>query len=239
MKSKTGRAGVGIVGLMVSVLSAGTASAQWHATGIAVAEYDTKQTLLLLAGVSASPSGKGIVPVLGIQGYTLGYDGGGPGRTNVFTIRPYAGLKNNYDGGSVGGTIGYAFANKDVPITSSSVTGDQGDGVVVTGSWDHWGTGNPIGYQALGSYNFGSEGLWTRGRVSRRMTPPGPSQRRIGAEVAYLHGKGYSAVQPGGVLEFHDPKGNILGLGAGMKFFGNGGGNAVYFKVEGVVPLFR
>ena len=238
MNSMTGRTGIAVVGLMVSLFSA-RASAQWHATAIGVAEYDTKQTSLLLAGLSATPGGKGIAPIVGIQGYALGYKGG-TSRTNVFTVQPFVGLANNYDGGSVAGHIGYAFSNKSVSApVQSTVTGDQGQGVVVSGSWDQWGTGGPIGHQLLGSYNFGSKSLWTRGRVTRNLTPGGPSQRRVGAELAYLEGTGYSAFQPGGVLEFHDPKGNILGLGAGMKFFGNRGGNAVYFKVEGVVPVMR
>lgn len=238
MKRTTGRTGA-VVSLLF-LLSAGTASAQWHATGIAVAEYDTKQTLLLLGGVSASPGGKDIAPVLGVQAYHLGYDNGSNSRTNNFVIKPYVGLKKGYDGGEVGANVGYSFSNKDVSGFVSSVVPDEGDGVVVGANWDYWGRGNdPMGYQLLGSYNFGSEGFWGRGRVTRRISAAGASQRRFGGEVAYLSGTGYSAVQPGAVLEFHDPKGNILGLGAGMKFFGNGQGNAVYFKVEGVIPLMR
>ena len=239
MKSTTGRTGAAFVGLIVSLAAATPAAAQWHETAVGVGEYDTKQTILLLAALSASPSGLGIKPTLGVQSYYLGYDNG-PGRTNVFTIKPYVGLANAYDGGSVGANVGYSWANKDVSGFLTSVAADQGDGVVVSGNWDHWGTTNePMGYQLLGSYNFGSEGLWSRARVTRNMTVGRPSQRRIGAEVAYLHGTGYSAWQPGAVLELHDPRGNILGLGAGVKFFGNGGGNAVYFKAETVLPIGR
>ena len=224
---------VGLVAVMAS-----TASAQWHATAIGVAEVDTKETLLLLGGLSASPGGKGISPSIGLQAYHIGYDGG-TSRTNVFTVKPYAGLANNYDGGSVHANLGYAFSNKS-GISGLNVSGaDAGEGVVLAGGWDQWGTGSPWGQQILGSYNFGSESFWGRGRLSKRITPSGASQRRLGGEVAYLNGKGYSAVQPGAVLEFHNGRGSILGVGAGMKFFGNSGGNAVYFKVEGVVPVAR
>ena len=240
MKSTTGRSGAAVVGLMFSILSAGTASAQWHSSAVGVLEYDTKQTWLTLAGVSASPGSKGIQPIIGLQGYALGYKSGST-QTHVFTSQPYVGLANNYNGGALAGTVGYAFTSNSVSApVRSTVTGDQGKGVVTSGSWDQWGTGGPVGYQVLASYNWGgSKSLWTRGRVTTNLTPGGPSQRRVGVELAYLEGKGYSAYQPGGVLEFHDPRGNILGLGAGMKFFGNGAGNAVYFKVEGVVPLMR
>jgi hypothetical protein len=96
-----------------------------------------------------------------------------------------------------------------------------------------------MGYQLLGSYNFGTESLWSRGRISTRFYQLNAAQKRLGAEVAYLHGKDYQIVQPGGVLEIHDGKGTIYGLGAGMKFFDRGGGSAVYFKGELILPLFR
>lgn len=239
MNSTTGRSGGVAGGLMILLFSASTAAGQWHASAVGVAEYDTKQTLLLLAGLSASPGGRGVAPVIGVQGYHLGFDNG-PGRTNVFVVRPYVGLENNYDGGQYGANIGYSFSNEDVSGFLTSVAADQGSGTVVSANWDHWGrTGELNGYQVLGSYNFNSDALWARGRYTRLLNSSGPSQRRFGGEVAYLEGHGYNAWQPGAVLELHDAKGNILGLGAGLKFFGNGGGNAVYFKVEGVVPLFR
>ncbi|MBA3673243.1 MAG: hypothetical protein H0W68_14625, partial [Gemmatimonadaceae bacterium] len=102
-----------------------------------------------------------------------------------------------------------------------------------------WGTGGPLGYQALGSYNIGSESFWGRGRVSTRVSQgDGGQQQRLGAEVAYLTGRGYGAVQPGVVYEYHSAPGKLIGIGVGEKFF-NGGGRATYFKVEGVLPLFR
>ena len=90
----------------------------------------------------------------------------------------------------------------------------------------------------LGSYNFDSESFWGRGRVTRRIASAGQAQKRFGGEVAFLSGSGYSAWQPGAVFEMHNGRGGILGLGAGMKFF-EGGDNAVYFKIEGVVPVAR
>ena len=108
----------------------------------------------------------------------------------------------------------------------------------MSGGLDHWGTGSPLGYQLLGSYNFGSESYWTRGRVTTRVADRSPGQVRLGGEVALLGGEGYSAWQPGAVLEFHNGAGRILGLGAGMKIF-DGGDDAFYVRVEGVLPLSR
>lgn len=234
MISKSKRSVLGVFGLVVAL--AAPAHAQWRTTAIGVAEVDSKETLLLLAGLSASPGGQGIHPIIGVQGYHLGLDAIG-GRTNVFVVKPYAGLGSGYNGGAVHGTLGYAFSNKDAPVPTTS-TNDIGDGIVIAAGWDHWGTGSPWGHQVLGSYNFDSEGFWGRGRVTRKISSTGAAQRRLGGEVAFLNGKGYSGVQPGAIFEMHNGRGGILGLGAGMKFF-ESVSNAAYFKVEGVLPIAR
>lgn len=214
------------------------AEAQWRATGIGVAEVDTEGTLLLLAGLSTTPGGRGVSPLLGVQGYYLGFDNGAS-RTNVTTVKPYVGLTSGYGSGSFYGTVGYAFSNRDEnTVIRTTSTNDIGTGVVVSGGWDHWGSGTPWGHQLLGSYNFDSENFWGRGRVTRQISMSGQSQRRLGAEVALSAGDNYTAWQPGVVLELHNGRGSILGLGTGMKIV-DGGDNAFYFKVEGVLPIAR
>jgi hypothetical protein len=234
--TKAGR--IAVIALLLTISAFGRATAQWTVGSYGVAEYDTKETLLLLAGVNASPKGLGVRPILGLQAYHLGYDAGAS-RTNVFTVQPQVGLGNNYNGGNVYGSVGYAFTNNDIaggPVAGATA----GEGVVVNGGLDYWGTGGPLGYQAMASYNFGGESFWGRGRVTTRVSQNGQSSSRIGAEVAYLNGTGYSAWQPGGVFEWHTPGGAIIGLGAGAKIVGTGsGGNAAYFRVEGFLPLAR
>lgn len=215
--------------------AAASAGAQWSVTGLAVGEIDTQQTGLLLGGLSASPGGLGVAPIIGAQAYFLTYDAGT--RTSVFSVRPYAGLRSGFNGGELTGTVGYAFTNKETSA-APVVLADRGQGVVASAGLDVWGT-EPMAYQALASYNFGSDDVWARGRVTRRIgASAGPSQTRFGAEVAYLNGTGYSAVQPGLVLEMHGPSGGIWSLGAGAKLV-NGGDDAAYFKVETVFPLKR
>ena len=65
-----------LTGVAAGVLLAapGTAWAQWNASAVGVAEVDTESTLLLLAGVSASPGGMGIAPLVGVQASHLSYD---------------------------------------------------------------------------------------------------------------------------------------------------------------------
>jgi hypothetical protein len=232
--------GLGAIIVTLGVLGiSAPAQAQWGSQIIGVAEYDTESALLLLAGVSAGPRGLGWKPRIGVQGYHLSYDAGSS-RTNVMVVRPYVGMRNAFEGGSVSANIGYAFSDKDAAFTSGAFVPDRGDGVVLSGGLDHWGTGGPLGYQVLGAYNFGTESIWTRGRVTTRMGAAGASgrQRRLGGELAFLSGEGYRGWQPGGVLELHNGNGRVIGLGAGMKFF-QGGGDAVYFKAEISMPLSR
>lgn len=237
MKSNSKRAIVGALGLAVAF--AAPAQAQWHATAIGVAEMDGAYPMFL-AGIGAGPGGPGISPMVGVQGYHLQYNSGGTiGRTNVFAIKPYVGLVNNYGAGDLYGTVGYSYSNKDTPIAiATTASNDIGRGVVLAGGWDHWGTGTPWGHQVLAAYNFDNEGFWGRGRETRRIWQNGAAQRRLGGEVAYLTGDGYSAVQPGAILEIHNGTGVIIGLGAGMRFQKSQDAN-VYFKLEGVLPVIR
>ena len=240
MKATTARRGAAILGAILLSTAPTSANAQWSSTAIGVAEIDTEQTLLLLGGISAGPGGLGWKPRVGFQGYFLRYDVGSTS-TNVMVGKPYVGIRNAFAGGSFGVNVGYAFSDKDSEFSQGAFVPDAGgDGVVVSGGYDHWGTGGPFGYQLLGAYNFGTEGFWGRGRVTRRIGAASSTgaQRRFGGEVAYLAGDGYSGVQPGVLMEFHNGNGRIFGLGAGMKFF-DGGGDAFYFKGEIVLPLSR
>jgi hypothetical protein len=225
--------------VMAAAVFTAPAGAQWRATAIGVAEVDTESSLFLLGGISASPGGsRGIAPLIGLQAYHVGFDNGSS-RTSVFTAKPYVGLTSGYGAGSVYGTVGYAFSNRDEgTLIRTTSTNDIGDGVVVAGGWDHWGSGGPWGHQLLGSYNFDSENFWGRGRVTRRISQSGAAQRRFGVEAALLTGDGYSAWQPGAIMEFHNGRGHILGLGVGAKL-PDEGDNAIYFKVEGVLPIRR
>jgi hypothetical protein len=236
MIGNRGRWAAAVLVLLTSLTPTRRLAAQWSSVAFGVAEGDTRNTLLLLAGMSASPKALGIQPVLALQGYWLGYDVGST-RTNVNAIRPGAGLGYHYNGGSLDGTVGYQFSsgtNSGAPVAGTAV----GRGVDLAGDWEYWGTGGPLGYQALADYNFGGDSFWGRGRVTTRVSQHGPSQMRVGGEVAYDEAPGYNAWQPGAVLEWHFAHGQILGLGAGGKFQ-NTGGNGAFFRVEGLLPITR
>lgn len=235
MNGKNARLNALTLAVILSVAGARHAAAQWTAGTYGVLEGDTKHTALALAGISASPKGMGFKPLISLQAFYLTYDAGGvSGRHNVFEVRPAVGAAYDYGRGDFSGTIGYSFANEDAP--GFAVATDQGSGTSLSLDWDHWGAGasEPLAYQALYSYNFGTKSTWTRGRVTTRAS----NTVRIGPEVAYLSGTGYSAWQPGGVIEWHMPKGEVVTIGAGAKIL-HPGGNAAYAKLEGYLPIGR
>ncbi len=227
------------IAAVATVIAAGSAQAQWSATAVGVAEYDTNETLLLLAGVSVSPfGGPGISPVFGIQVYRLSYETAS-GTTEVWSVRPSAGIRNNFTGGSAQFRVGYAFLSRDVPEPVAGGVADRSDGVVLSSQVDWWGTGGPLGAQAIASYNFGSDALWARARVTTRISRTATGQVRLGGEVAVLNDNDFTMVQPGAVIEWHSrPRGPILAFGAGRKL-NDPGEDATYFKVEIVLPLLR
>lgn len=229
-----------VLAVIALAMSAAQAQAQWSVTGVGVAEYDTNETLLLLAGVSASPwGGPGVAPVFGVQGYRLSFPRPAGGTTVIWSVRPSAGLRNNFRGGSGQLRIGYAFTSREVTdAPPTTVVADPKDGVVLSGQLDWWGTGGPLGAQLLASYNFGASTLWTRGRITTRIAQTGPGQVRVGGEVAYYRSDDFRAVQPGGVLEWHTGGGTILAFGVGRKL-NDPGDDATYFRTEIVLPLLR
>lgn len=221
-------------------LTAVPLAAQWSVTAVGVAEYDTNETWLLLAGVSASPwGGPGLAPVFGIQAYRLSFEGTS-GRTSVTSVRPSVGLRNNFPGGSAQVRVGYAFTSRDVPGPVAGGVADRRDGVVLSSQVDWWGTGGPLAAQAIASYNFGASALWARGRLTTRVARSGPGQVRLGGEVAFLNDSDgdFTMVQPGAVLEWHTGGGPIVAFGVGRKL-NDPGEDATYFKVEVVLPLLR
>jgi hypothetical protein len=230
------RTGAAAAVVLAGLLGAAPAAAQWNVTSVGVVEYDTNETLLLLAGVSAGPAGPGIRPVFGVQGYYLTYDAGANRSVSLTSIRPSAGLRGPINGGSWNARVGYAFVSRDQTVPPGVFVPDAsaGDGVVLSGGVDFWGTGGPLGWQALASYNIGTESFWGRGRVTTRLTP----SVHAGVETAVLTSPGFTAFQPGAVVNLHMAGGSILGFGAGAKISADAD-NAAYVKAEIVLPLVR
>lgn len=230
------------IALLTWMTPLSTAAGQWSSSVFGVAEIDTDETLLLLAGLSAGPGGRGLSPRIGVQTYHLSTDAG-TSRSSAFVVKPWVGLVNAYEDGSVSGSIGYAFSNRDNPTTipgtqRGAAVGDQGDGVVVAGGWETYGNTSALATQLLASYNFGSSAVWTRGRATGRLSESEGGSTRLGAELAYLDGDDYRIIQPGAIMEFKRASGASFSVGAGVKLF-QAGDKPVYFKVEAGLPLGR
>jgi hypothetical protein len=230
------RSAFSILGLLL-VLDAGAAHAQWGVTSVGLVEYDTNETLLLLADVSAAPGRMGIVPVVGVQAFNVSYPGV-QNRVNAFSVRPSAGLRSNFVGGLAEARVGYAFQSEE-RVAPGTIVPDTREGTVLSGQLTYWGTGGPIGAQAIASYNIPGESIWTRGRLTTRLADMGDgAQVRLGGEVAFQRQPGVTTTQPGGLVEWHTGGGLIIGAGAGVKLNENAD-NATYFRAEIVLPIVR
>jgi hypothetical protein len=218
-------------------LAAAPAHAQWSGSVYGTAEFDTNDTNLLFAGVSMSPGGGDVAPVFGLQAYRLSYKSGS-GTTEVFVVKPSAGLRFRLSPqASANLSLGYAFANKDFPATSVSTAADQGDGVVLSGGLDLNPAASNVSWQALASYNFGSESFWGRVRAPIKLRTSESGTVSLAPEVAFLNGSGYSAVVPGAVVLWQGNNG--FGFGAGVAFnMPNQGDNSTVFKIEASHSLF-
>ena len=78
-------------GILAGLPDAATAQ---RVSGVGVVEYDTNETLLLLAGVSAGRGGDGWSPIVGLQAHYLSFDRGAE-RADIISVRPSVGLRKD------------------------------------------------------------------------------------------------------------------------------------------------
>lgn len=208
-------------GVLVAVALAAAPSAlaaQWAPTWVGVAETSGDDVTLLLGSASLSPQGQGLKPVVGLQAYWLETEGG-----STWSATPSAGLIMRGSTGAVQGRVGYAFREEDdegIPIFG----GDEA-GVVTSMQADYWDAG-AFGLQGIGSYNWGSEYVWTRARATVRvMELDMGGAIHVGPEFVYQGELGdeepldpnYSSIQLGPVLQWHSGNRLIGAVGAGWK----------------------
>ncbi|HEX6559305.1 MAG TPA: cellulose biosynthesis protein BcsS [Longimicrobiales bacterium] len=204
------------------------AHAQLGWTFVGVGDFDTSDVYLVLGGVSVSPTRAGWSPVAGVTAYWLQYPLGSD-HQNVTSVTPSIGLKNSFGTGAFQARVGYSFSNKDdVPLVNAEASGS---GVVNSAQVDYWGTG-AMSAQAIGSYNWGSEAFWGRGRLGFRVARFGDvGSISVGPEATYLTSSGYNATRVGGVLGFNPGRGTTINAAVGRKF-PSIGEDATYFTFE-------
>ena len=216
----------GVVALALT-FTASTAFAQ----GIfGAAELDDDDTQLFLLGAAFSPGGLGWKPFGSVVGYTLRFDAGATTESRNVIV-PTVGLINTTATQSLSLGVGYAFSDEDAGAPFL-VPAQSGDGVVASFGWDYWGTGDRMA-QLLGSFNFGTEFVWVRGRAAKQLSQQGPLF--AGAEAAVLGGGDDNAFlgQFGPLLEYRfSPQFRLTGS-AGLKVgIAEVSGNSAYGRLE-------
>lgn len=194
------------------------------------AELDDDDTQLFLLGGAWSPGGLGWKPFGSVVAYMVRWDAGAATQSRNVVV-PTLGLVNAQERQSLSLGVGYAFSDEDVdePIL---IGAESGDGVVGSVGYDYWGDGSKM-VQLLGSYNFGTEFLWTRGRAATRLTPTSPLF--VGGEAAVLGGGSSNAFlgQFGPLVEWRFNPQFRISASAGLKVgLAEVSGNSAYGRLE-------
>jgi cellulose synthase (UDP-forming) len=195
--------------LAAALLGAAPSAAQLSTVAYGATEMDTRDLRVVLAGVAVSTSGQGAGWTAGVMAYNARYPVGTAGIASVNVIQPAVGLRWGSTAGAVQATVGYAFtdAGDAAPAVGAPMGGSSG--VVTTVQANHWGAagGRSTG-QAIATYNWGAEYLWTNLRGTRRVAGVAPDPGlALGAEVGFQGrtsgGDGdYRAFQVGALAEY-------------------------------------
>lgn len=206
------------------------------------AELDDDETQFYLLGGAWAPGGLGWKPFGSVVAYHLRFDAI-PDDVTRNVVLPTLGLMHVGQTQSISFGVGYAFADDDTDDDINNpalISAPSGDGVVASVGWDYWGDGNRMA-QVLGSFNFGDEYLWTRGRAGFRLTPTSPLF--VGGEAGIMGGGDADAflAQFGPLIEWRFNPQFRLTASAGLKVgVAEVEGNAAYGRLEFLwLPLAR
>jgi hypothetical protein len=169
------------------------------------------------------------------------------GTASMNVIQPSAGLRWGTSSSAVQATVGYAFTDGEEGVRAIGAPSGGADGVVTTLQVNHWGApGSATSGQAIATYNWGADYLWTNFRGAYRImgTSPGPGFA-LGAEAGFQGDPGsdrgvYQAIQAGALAEYHfSPALRLVGV-VGAKSDNRAGAPDLfpYAKVEMVALPF-
>ena len=183
MTLKRYRNAIGAIAALAGVAAFGkTAEAQIHPSFYGSAEADTRNSQFYLAGAYFGWGRLGWTPYFNVNAYLLSYPLLGT-RQTLSAVSPTVGYAYAARNSGVSFGAGYAAVHNPNPgAPGAEGGGDNG----VTGSLDayHRGAGRrPLYTQVLANYNFGSDYIWARARVS---VPYGQSEehpQRVGLEA--------------------------------------------------------
>lgn len=211
MRIRCGTVALALVAVGALVVAPGAAQAQitWSSAG----EVGGDDVNLIFTSLGWTPGWMGIRPTLGVSAYRVGTEGG-----DIYSFGPSVGLEYRASGGSLEVDVGYSFKNSDA---SSPFFGGSEDGATTGVHAEYWGDGT-WGLQGIGSYNWGSEYLWSRGRVTRRVVQLDPGSLNLGAQAVWQGQTGdepnpYRVTQYGPVVQWITGTDWILAGSAGWK----------------------
>ena len=210
----TGKIVTQAAGLLVLAFALGGTAAPAAAQGLqpviyGATEFDTEDLQLYLLGASVTTGGEGLGFGAGAMVYHLRYDGGAQDASQT-AVAPTGIIRYGMPTGAVQLSAGYIFISGDEGLPGAPGGGE--DGVITTLQGNYWGD-DRTNAQAIASYNWGGEYLWTNARATRRVTEIGGRGVNLGGELTFQGGLGgdddllpgteeYQAWQAGVVAEY-------------------------------------
>lgn len=226
-------------------LAAGVASS---AGAQALATFGSLETAGLgegsaLLGTSLSAGRQGLHPVATLIAqtyrYTSGFVGGTRTHDQAYALSPSLGLQYTTATGAVQASLGYTFVNTDKSSVLQTIqpivgveTGTR-NSTFISAQANYWGNGENTA-QAITSYSFVSEYIWSRLRAAHRLVPTTPLY--VGAEVV---GQGTSKYSPsayryqvGPTIEYRFTDHVRGGASAGYRGGNNNAAGTGYARLE-------
>ena len=203
-----------------------------------VAETGGDDVNMLLGDLTGTFGSGRILPVISAQAYVVSFPVG-DGSDEIYAFAPAVGVRARSETGFLQGTVGYSLqsgAGDGFPFFGGGT-----DGVTTGVHAEYWGTG-AIGLQGIGSYNWGSEYLWSRGRGTFAVADLDDGAIQLGAEAVWQGdmgsdaGAGYEALQLGPVFRWVTPR-LATGLSGGWKSVDGAADDTWYLHLELTVPI--
>lgn len=171
---------VAAAALAASVAGIPAAAAQ-NLTAYTTASVDGYGTNFALLGVSVRPDGRGWVPYANLQVYRLQYDSN-PASVTVWQVSPGVGIGYRMADGAVEGKVSYGFRSEDAAVPF--LDGDaSGGGFSTSLQANYWG--GPVSAQALGSYSWDNESVYSQFQATAPVLPLDRGEIRAGAEYTW------------------------------------------------------
>lgn len=179
----------------------------------------------------------GLRPILSLGAHYVILDGG-----NSWGLTPTAGLRYQTSGGMIQGNVGWAIRGNE---RSFDVFGGSKSGLHTGVHTEFWGDGS-WGLQGIANYNWGSDFLWSRARLTKRIAQRSSGGGvSLGGELVWqtqtddddlIAGNEYEATYIGPVLQLSTASGMNWAFSGGWKHTQPGDNSTWYAKVELALP---